>query len=107
VVAGLAIGALNLMMGAFNLLRRDGESVGTTIKKVFLLIKAAILAVINGAIMPLVNAFLNIVRPAVEKMRVKVIAFTTQARQKFQELFSGIIQAVNRLMPIFKLVFRV
>ena len=91
----------------FEGLREKGESTGQVIVRIFNLVRKGINAVVTNAVMPFVNALLAIVVPAARQMYTAVIGFLESWRESFQETMSSWIQAVQRLLPIFRLVFRI
>lgn len=106
VVVAAAVGALGIFATAFLLLRRHGESFRDTMRRIWSNIVDWILFVVDNAIRPFWQAFVNKVQPVIEETRVKIARFIEHARNKFAQLFGGIIQAVNRLQPVFTVVFR-
>jgi hypothetical protein len=104
---GIATQAVAAIIAAITLFGQKGESVGKTIKRIFLIIKAAIIGVIENAIKPFIRMFVSRVMPTVRKTKVVVLDFINTMRRKFQEATSAMIQAIRRLVPIFKLVFKI
>lgn len=99
----LVVGALAI---AFLAVQEDGESTGQTLLRVFGLVKSAIMFVVDNAIMPLINSFLDGIMPAVRSTQAVVGVFIDRATKLFRDLFSDVQDIANKFAPLFQLAFR-
>lgn len=95
------------VVGAFLLIRNEGESVGDTLLRVFQMVQNGVMYVVDNAIIPFALGFTEFVMPAVKLVWKTIQDFVAVARTEFQKLFSGVIQAASRLAPLFKGIFAI
>lgn len=106
-IAG-AFTQVGLIAGAvFFAMHAEGESFGDTMSRMWGIVTDAANYFRDNAITPLVQMWEQRVTPAIETMKLKFAIFAADAHAKAQQLFGGIIMAVQFLEPLFHAVFHV
>lgn len=104
VFGGVMLPILAALGGAFLLIRKDGESVGQTFSRVWEMIKQGFDYVMNTAINPFIAGF-QAIPGTFEPVQEAFTNFIYNIRNEFGDIINFIIQAVQYLQPVFKMVF--
>jgi TP901 family phage tail tape measure protein len=106
-VAAAASGAGLIVGAVFFAMRSDGEAFGDTMTRMWSVVTDATNYFRDNAVQPLVQMWENRVSPIIEVMQRKWSIFMLDAHAKAQQLFGGVIMAVQFLEPLFHAVFHV
>lgn len=104
VFGGVTLPILAALGAAFLLIRRDGESVGQTFSRIWEGIKQGFEYVMETAVRPFIAGF-EYIPNVFGFVKEKFDDFIWSIRQDFGDVISAIVQAVNVLKPVFKVVF--
>lgn len=96
-----------VFMLTFAGMQAQGESTGSVLERMWNTVTAAGQWFMDSAITPMVNMFMQQVRPAIDSVGKKWTAFTASAQMTWQELFGGVTRAVQALAPLFSAVFMI
>jgi len=98
--------AIGVVLGVLAVLKADGIKVSEALRLGIQLVSAAWNWLVQNAIKPFTDAIKKEVLPVFVKFKASAQTTLMYISMKWSEVFSGAIQIVRRLTPVFRLVFR-
>lgn len=104
VFGGVLFPIIAVLVGAFFLIRREGESVGETFARIWEGIKQGFDIIMEAAVRPFIAGF-EYIPNVFGYVEEKFWEFVDSIRTDFYDVINAIQQAVSALMPFFKMVW--
>ena len=106
VFSGPVLAAIAIVVGGFMLIRRDGESVSETFTRIVDGIVTGFEWIMTNAIQPFIDGF-SYFTVVFEHVYEKILEFVDNTKMTLGDLFGGIIQGVQALAPVWRVVWSV
>jgi TP901 family phage tail tape measure protein len=88
-------------------MKSEGESTGSVLERMWNTAVQLGTFFMDGIINPMVQMFMNTVRPTIDAVSKKWAQFTQSAHTMWQELFGGVVRSTQALAPLFRAIFMI